>query len=166
MTFTTVKVKKATQPLKFNGYNMKLFLFIVVIMLVLLISCNNSETPKATFHPYGIGPIEKLELKPISDSLMKHGKELFDVKCSKCHTMEYKNTGPDISDILWTRKPEWVLNFMLNKDEMLIKDSFAIKTQLQHQTSCNLTIEDKEEALAILEYLRMYQVWLHEFNAK
>lgn len=145
---------------------MKSISIVTFIILFVGFSCNSPTTPIASFHPNGIGPIEKLELNPINDSLMKHGKAIFDLKCSKCHTMEYKNTGTDISDILWTRKPEWVLNFMLNKDEMLIKDSFAIKTQLQHQTSCNLTIEDKEEALAILEYLRMYQIWLHEFNAK
>lgn len=143
-------------------------LFILTSTILVLFSCNNTmqKTPIASFHPNGIGPIEKLELKPIKDSLMKHGKTIFDLKCSKCHTMEYKNTGPDISDILWTRNPEWVMNFMLNKDEMLLKDSFAIKTKLQYQTDCTIQLENKEEGLAILEYFRMYQIWLHEFNTK
>lgn len=152
--------------MKFNAYNMKTTSILLIFLTLVLYSCNNTETPKILFHPEGIGPIEKLELNPINDSLMKHGKAIFDQKCNKCHTMEYKNTGPDISDILWAKKPEWVMNFLLNKDEMLLKDSFAIKTQLEYQTKCNLTVENKEEALAILEYLRMYQIWLHEFNAK
>lgn len=145
---------------------MKSIFSITFVILFVGFSCNTPTTPIASFHPNGIGPIEKLELSPISDSLMKYGKAIFDQKCSQCHTMEYKNTGPDISDILWSKNPEWVVNFMLNKNEMLEKDSFAIKTKLQYQTNCEMVIENKEEAIAILEYLRMYQIWLHEFNAK
>ncbi|MBL4592423.1 MAG: hypothetical protein JKX68_01245 [Flavobacteriales bacterium] len=79
--------------------------------------------------------------------------------------MEYKNTGPDISDILAIKKPEWVLNFLLNKDEMLLKDSLAIRTRKKYEANCGSLIATKNEALEILEYLRIYQIWSHEFNA-
>jgi len=79
--------------------------------------------------------------------------------------MEYKNTGPDISDILAIRKPEWVMNFLLNKEEMIQKDSLANMTLEKFSSKCGADIKNEQEALKILEYLRIYQIWLHEFNA-
>jgi cytochrome c1 len=114
----------------------------------------------------GVGPITKLELTTISDSLMQRGQQLFKDECSQCHTMEFKNSGPDISDILAVRKPEWIVNFLLNKEEMLQRDSLAIGTRLKYNEDCGANIKNKNEALEILEYLRIYQIWLHEFNVK
>jgi len=136
------------------------------IFFIIIFSCNET-TPKAK-GPYdkrGIGPIKELELAQISDSLMKVGMQSFKENCSQCHTMEYKNTGPDISDILAIRKPQWVLNFLLNKDEMLKQDSFALITRKKYEEDCGATVATKQEALELLEYLRIYQIWLHEFNA-
>ena len=130
-----------------------------------LFSCKNSteEIPQSV---YGIGSYEKLELAPIKDSIMKIGMEIFNQKCSFCHTMEYKNSGPDVSDILARRQPEWIMNYFMNHKEMLEKDSISIKTNQKYDGNCKLNIASEEEAFALLEYFRMYQIWLHEFNAK
>lgn len=114
----------------------------------------------------GIGPIDTLILESINDSIMKIGMSTFTSKCTSCHTMEYKNSGPDLSNILARRQPEWVMNFLLNQKEMLEKDSISIKTNQKFEGNCNLTITSQEEAFALLEYFRIYQIWLHEFNAK
>ena len=79
--------------------------------------------------------------------------------------MELKNRGPDISDILAIRKPEWVINFLLNKEEMLQRDSLALITRAKYDQPCGSDIQSMNEALDILEYLRIYQIWLHEINA-
>ena len=139
---------------------------IPLLGIFVFISCNTPSTEIYEQSIYGIGSITKLELKPINDSIMKRGNKLFDDRCKKCHTMEYKNIGPDISDILAIRKPEWIMNFLLNKEEMLLKDSIAIKTRIRYQENCGAEITRQHEALEILEYLRIYQIWLHEFNAK
>jgi len=134
-----------------------------------LISCSTPETAnkKLTISkdPKGIGPIKQLDLTTINDSVMKVGLQLFNNECSNCHTMEYKNTGPDISDILAIRKPEWVVNFLLNKEEMLLRDSLAIKTRILYEQDCGASINEEQKALNLLEYLRIYQIWLHEFYA-
>ena len=152
------------QELRFSIKIILEYLFFVVFITT-IISCNNEHNTIST-NPEGVGPITNLELTTINDSLMKVGQELFKNQCSKCHTMEYKNTGPDISDILTIRKPEWVMNFLLNKEEMLLKDSLAIRTRLKYDENCGATLTKENEAVEILEYLRIYQIWLHEFNAK
>ncbi len=142
---------------------MKKIRFAGIIILVVA-SCN--QEPKLSRDLKGVGPITQLELAPISDSLMNLGQDLFKAKCSECHTMEFKNSGPDISDILAYRHNEWVVNFMLNKEEMLQKDSLTLITRNQYEIDCGSDIKTKEEALQLLEYLRQYQIWLHEFNVR
>lgn len=152
----------------------RLIKYVCYSALVLMVfSCNNpinnnqiteEEQIVLSKDPLGVGPVKSLELNTISDSLMQIGMELFKNECSSCHTMEYKNTGPDISDILAIRKPEWIVNFLINKEEMLRVDSLALKTRKLYETDCTVALELKE-ALEILEYLRMYRIWLHEFNA-
>lgn len=133
-------------------------------LVSIMLSCQ-SNTEKIEQSVYGIGPIKKLELAPINDSIMKVGMETFNKKCSSCHTMEYKNSGPDISDVLSRRQPEWIMNYFVNHQEMLQKDSIAIKTNLKFNENCIIKLSEKE-AYTILEYFRIYQIWLHEFNAK
>jgi hypothetical protein len=143
---------------------MKMF-YCIFIVFIGLISCN-SENKTIEQSIYGYGPIKKLNLDPINDSVMKFGLKTFNSKCTSCHTMEYKNSGPDLSDILSRRQPEWVMNYLLNHQEMLAKDSIAIKTNIKFENDCNLNSINQDEAYAILEYFRIYQIWLHEFNTK
>lgn len=137
---------------------------IILIFFVSLLSCDSS--PKISTNPKGIGPIDTLVLETINDSLMNRGKKLFETKCTQCHTMEFKNVGPEISDLLAYREPEWVVNFLINKDKMLAKDSLAMYTRSKYEADCGAEITSKDEAKEILEYFRIYQIWLHEFNVK
>jgi len=144
----------------------------IVFLSLAVIGCNENPSTdeehinkvELSKNPLGVGPIQKLELSTISDSTMRIGMELFKNKCATCHTMEFKNSGPDISDLLSIRKPEWIVNFLINREEMLTIDSLAIKTRKLYEEDCEADLSEKE-ALDMLEYLRMYRIWLHEFNA-
>ncbi|MDT8412292.1 MAG: c-type cytochrome [Vicingaceae bacterium] len=139
------------------------WLFIFLIAVSFLACKNNAKEIPSSI--YGIGPYEKLTLEQINDSIMKIGMETFKQKCSSCHTMEYKNSGPDLSDVLARRQPEWIMNYFMNYDVMLQKDSITIKTNQKYDENCSFELP-QQEAFAILEYFRIYQIWLHEFNAK
>lgn len=145
--------------MKISFYNALCCLFIVIFF-----SCKNNKKVALSTNPIGIGPIKEIKLEIINDSLMKKGKYVFESKCSNCHTMELVNKGPDISDVLASKKPEWVLNFLLNTNEMMAKDTFAVMMVKKFNTKCNPKVS-KVEAREILEYLRVYQIWLHEYNA-
>lgn len=144
---------------------MKFFQFSTFCLIIIFLFSCETKKPIST-NPQGVGPVANLELNSINDSLMKEGMDLFKDKCSECHTMEFKNSGPDISDLLYTRKAEWFMNFMLNKEEMIKKDAAAIKTRSSYQVDCGAQITSESDARELLEYLRIYQIWLHEFNTK
>jgi hypothetical protein len=114
--------------------------------------------------PMGIGSTEEIQLSPINDSVAMLGKHIFDQRCNTCHTMEYQSQGPDLSDILSRRTPEWVMNFMCNNPEMKSKELKANPLNLQFpDVDCSVKVTENE-ARQVLEYFRIYQVWLHEFN--
>lgn len=147
---------------------MKAFYFFGLLIALGVVSCETPQIEETLLSTdiNGVGPISKLELSTIDDSLMKLGQERFNTECSNCHKMEYGSKAPDISDLLAYREPEWFMNFLLNKEEMLERDSLALITRKMFDEDCGADIEGESQALEILEYLRIYQIWLHEINAK
>lgn len=105
---------------------------------------------------HGVGPIkEVLKLNETIDAtLAKKGEKTFEVKCFQCHRVDSKLVGPPLYDVTQRRKPEYIMNMMLNPEGMLQKHPEAKKLFVQYLTPManqNLT---KDEALSILEYLR------------
>lgn len=104
----------------------------------------------------GIGPVKNLELPPeIDQAMAAKGKVIFDSKCLACHKPDKKFIGPAPAGVLERRSPEWVMNMMLNPEEMIQKDPIAKQLLIEHNGSPmanqNLT---EEEARQILEYFR------------
>lgn len=105
----------------------------------------------------GIGPIKNFDLSPIDPMKVKKGKKLFEVNCTTCHKVEKKFIGPSLKGILDRRSPEWVLNMILNPEEMIKKDPIAKQLLLQFNgapmANQNIT---QDEAIALLDYLRTF----------
>lgn len=104
----------------------------------------------------GIGPVKKLELPAeIDQAMAAKGKAIFDSKCLACHKPDKKFIGPAPAGVLDRRSPEWVMNMMLNPEEMILKDPIAKQLLIEHNGSPmanqNLTEEDARQ---ILEYFR------------
>lgn len=103
----------------------------------------------------GTGPISNVELAAAPDTaLVSKGKSTFEGKCSACHKFGERYVGPDLAGVTTRRKPEWIMNMILNPQEMLQKDAVAQELLAQFMTQMpnqNLT---EEEARAVLEYFR------------
>lgn len=104
----------------------------------------------------GIGPIKSLTLEAtIDDALVLKGQENFKTKCMACHKPDKKFIGPAPTGIVERRSPEWIMNMILNPQEMVEKDPIARQLLIDHNGSPmanqNLT---EEEARSILEYFR------------
>jgi len=102
----------------------------------------------------GVGPITSVELGPIDDAMVAEGKAIYDSKCTSCHKPDEKYIGPAHKGITKRRTPEWIMNMILNPENMLANDPIAKNLQgdyLSPMANQNLT---EDEARKVLEYLR------------
>ncbi len=105
----------------------------------------------------GIGPVSSVQLGALNQAMVSEGADLFKNKCSSCHKPTQKYVGPAPAGVLDRRKPEWIMNMILNPEEMVEKDPVAkelLTRYLAPMANQNLT---QEEARKILEYFRTLQ---------
>lgn len=103
----------------------------------------------------GIGPVKELKLGPINETMALEGKELYESLCTACHRIDKKFIGPSPKDILKRRSPEWVMNMILNPQEMVEKDPIAkqLLVEANGAPMANQSLT-QEQARKILEYFR------------
>ncbi len=104
----------------------------------------------------GIGPIDSIALsEEIDVDLASLGKEVYGQKCIACHKVGSTFIGPPPDGILKRSTPDWVMNMILNTEEMLQKDPLAkalfMEFNGQLMTNQQVTVD---EARAMLEYFR------------
>ena len=104
----------------------------------------------------GIGPIKSLTLgAEVDQKMVAHGADVFKKMCTACHRPDKKFIGPAPKNILERRSPEWIMNMILNPDEMTQKDPLARELLIEFNGSpmANQNLSE-EDARAVLEYFR------------
>ena len=104
----------------------------------------------------GIGPIKSIELGATVDKAMADkGALVFKNKCSSCHRTNRKFIGPNPTGILKRRSPEWVMNMILNPEEMVKNDPIAKELFMKFNGSpmANQNLS-QEETRQVLEFFR------------
>jgi cytochrome c len=114
------------------------------------------ETPADPMANKGIGPISSVTLAAEPDAEMALlGKDVYDKMCTACHKPDKSFIGPAPKGILERRSPEWIMNMILNPEEMIMKDPIAKKLLMEFNgapmANQNLT---EEQARQVLEYFR------------
>jgi hypothetical protein len=120
-----------------------------------------NESPETTIDPNdpmtnkGIGPVTSVTLGEFNPVMAEEGRAIYELKCVSCHKLNEKFVGPPPKGIMSRRSPEWIMNMILNPEEMVKKDPIArqllIESNLAPMANQNLT---EEEARKILEYFR------------
>jgi cytochrome c2 len=105
----------------------------------------------------GLGPVRDLQLGPVDEALAKQGEAAFTVKCSACHKLAERYVGPELGQVLSRRRPEFVMNQILNANEMVQRHPAIKELLAQYYTPMPVQVTDQAEARAILEYLRSAQ---------
>lgn len=104
---------------------------------------------------HGIGPItEDVPLAAIDPNKAIAGEQLFIKKCATCHYLDMKKTGPPLRDVTKRRSREYVLNQVMNPEQMgkLHPDGRKLVAQYaQYMTIQGIT---RENATDLLEFLR------------
>ncbi|MEW6051740.1 MAG: c-type cytochrome [Candidatus Zixiibacteriota bacterium] len=103
---------------------------------------------------HGIGPIiEEIQVVPVDPTKAASGREIFIKKCATCHYLDHKKTGPMLRDVSKRRSPEYILNQILNPEQMgkLHPDGRKLVAQYaQYMTIQGITRENAEELLNFL----------------
>ena len=104
----------------------------------------------------GVGPVSNVELSAsIDQALADQGKSIFESKCAACHKLNERYVGPALGGVTERRKPEWIMNMILNPQEMVQKNDTAqalLGTFMTQMPNQNLT---QDEARSMLEYFRL-----------
>lgn len=147
--------------------------YLVVLLAGLMISCGGSgdsgdettEAPKSMvaeekavdpMENKGIGPVTSVVLAPeIDTDMADKGRVLYDAMCTACHKAEVKYIGPAPKGIFSRRSPEWIMNMILNPDEMVQKDPIAkaLLAEFNGAPMANQNLTE-EQARQVLEYFR------------
>jgi mono/diheme cytochrome c family protein len=104
----------------------------------------------------GIGPVKSVTLgADIDQAMAAKGADVYKSKCTACHKVEKKFIGPSPMGIFKRRSPEWIMNMILNPDEMVQKDpdAKALLMEFNGSPMVNQSLTE-EEARSVLEYFR------------
>lgn len=116
---------------------------------------NNEPVDVDPMSNKGIGPVSSINLGEIDAELAAKGETEFKAKCTACHKISKRHIGPALKGVTERRSPEWIMNMILNPEEMVQKDPIAKQLLIDYNgapmANQNLT---EEEARAILEYFR------------
>ena len=104
----------------------------------------------------GIGPIKNLDFPAdIDTDMAARGQEKFNAICVACHMAEQRMIGPAMKGDYERRSPEWVMNMMLNPNEMLKSDPIAKALLKEYNNAIMLNQNlSEDEARDLAEYLR------------
>ncbi len=103
---------------------------------------------------HGIGPISAFDPGPIDPDLVAQGEKVFQTNCSACHKMDSRYVGPSLGDVTERRSPAFVMNMILNPEQMIKEHPEGKKMFAEYMTPMANQNMTEEQARAILEYLR------------
>lgn len=108
------------------------------------------------FSNKGIGPIKSIVIsEDIDPALAEKGKAVFNNMCVACHKIDRRFIGPQVKGVTKLRAPEWIMNMIMNPEEMIQKDPIAKQMLVEFNMAvmANQNISEPD-ARAILEYFR------------
>jgi cytochrome c len=129
---------------------------VLAACFLLVVGCgggNQTETDTAS-KPVASAKPAAGSNKGIGPAVAATGKEVFETKCSACHKWEERYVGPALMGVTKRRTPEWIMNMILNPDEMIKNDEQAKALFVQYLTPMTFQNVTESEVEAILTYFR------------
>jgi len=160
MKKTNIKISKLL-----NAVVLIMEFSIIALLLTILLSCNSSNETKLSENikssninktekiDKGIGPINNVVLNHHVDKQMSaSGRNIFEAKCSACHKMGKRFIGPSLDSVTTRRSPEWIMNMILNPEQMVKENDTAKKLLMEYISPMANQSLTEDEARSILEY--------------
>lgn len=120
-------------------------------------ACSKKESSPEAAAPQnskGIGPVQSITVGALDPATAAKGEQIFKSKCAACHKMDERYVGPALKGITGRRAPEWIMNMILNPQEMTQKDPVAKELLATYFTQMTFQNVSQEESRSILEYFR------------
>jgi mono/diheme cytochrome c family protein len=102
----------------------------------------------------GVGPVKEVTIAAIDKNLVTKGEQIFTAKCSACHKINERLVGPPLKDVTKRRKPEWIMNMILNPQQMTQENPIAKELFATYLIQMTFQDVSQDDARAILEYFR------------
>ena len=142
-------------------------LFIPVVCVAILAACapdkpttesseKSNPVAQVVDPTKGIGQVKNVTLhNPLDEERVKRGFDIYEMKCQACHRLDDQRVvGPGWHGVTQRRKPEWIMNMVINVDVMLEQDEEAQKLLelcLTRMPNQNVSVGDARD---ILEFMR------------
>lgn len=118
-----------------------------------------AETKEQAYDPKtnkGVGEIKEVKLTfPLDQAMVTKGKDISEMKCTTCHSLEENRiVGPGWKGLTTRRTPEWIMNMITNVDVMLAEDQAAqemLEECLVRMPNQGLSVGDARD---VLEFMR------------
>jgi cytochrome c len=142
--------------LKIGVLIMKQLLNLAMLVAALcLYSCGGGDTKTdAVGEDKGIGPVKKVFVGNIDAGMANNGSKIFTAKCSACHKIDERYVGPAMRGVTKKRTPEWIMNMIMNPEQMIKENEAAKKLFAEYMTPMANQNIPQDEARALLEYFR------------
>ena len=106
---------------------------------------------------HGIGPITApIALGPLDEEMAEEGEEIFEVKCTASHKRNEKYVGPALAGVTERRTAAYIMNMILNPQEMVERHPVAKQLLAEHMTFMPAQGLTEKEAREVVEYLRTW----------
>ena len=130
---------------------MKKTIFFILLILTVTLSFNCSA-----HRGMGIGPVTTVMNihDELNTDLVDKGRESFRLKCAECHSFNSSLKGPILHRVTERRRPEWIMNMILNPVQMVKTDPYAKELLIVYSITMISPVTDVQEARELLEYIR------------
>jgi cytochrome c551/c552 len=145
-------------------------LLLIAILALGIAGCGGGDHPPSGDAPaagsslsdfelrHGIGPVtEELVLGELDPGMAERGQVVFEFNCEACHLMDDRFVGPALGDVLDRRSATFVMNMILNPEEMARDHPEGQKMLQEYPLIMPFQNISEDEARAIVEYLRTVQ---------
>jgi len=145
------------------------FASILALAIIFMVSCGDDKAKKETSNASaetkkpevidpmkdkGVGPVKSITLTDIDEAVAIEGKAIFKAKCKACHRVGKRFIGPDVTGVTTRRTPEWIMNMILNPDQMVKENAQARQLLMEYSAPMANQSLTEDEARKILEYFR------------
>jgi hypothetical protein len=121
-------------------------------------SASSGSTELTDFEmEHGIGPVtDRLDIGGIDLERAQRGADFFDSRCASCHRMENRFVGPPLGSSAEKRSNEFLVNFILNPEEMTNRHPVGQALLQEYLTIMPYQNVSMDQAIEIVDFLRHY----------